>query len=265
MKSYHKLTVIILIHFYLFQVPAAASVQELPEWRVANIAHRGGIIPGFPENTLTAFIHAISLGVDAIELDLRGSKDGEIIILHDETLGRTTNGSGKVTDFLLKDLKQLDAGNGEKIPTLEEVLEVISGTNVKLLLDIKVSPVLDKRKVVRMIEKKKAELDVIVGVRSIDDLKEFRKLNPNIRTLGFIDSINEIEEFISAGIDIIRLWPEWIHKNGDLVQRVHQLGKPVWITTSVIEPAEIKALIHFGINGIISDTPEQLIKIIGDK
>jgi len=78
-------------------------------------------------------------------------------------------------------------------------LKLLSGNGVKLLLDIKVSPVLDKKKVVRLTEKHGAVLDVIVGVRTIDDLKEIRSLNPNIRTLGFIKKVDYIEGFAAAG------------------------------------------------------------------
>ncbi len=135
-----------------FVLLATTSGSQWPEWSVVNVAHRGGIVPGYAENTLAAYQRAISFGVDAIEVDLRGTQDGEVVILHDETLDRTTDGKGKVTDYTLRDLKQLDAGGGQSIPTYAEVLDLVAGTGVKLLLDIKVSPVLDKRKVVRIFE-----------------------------------------------------------------------------------------------------------------
>ena len=86
------------------------------------------------------------------------------------------------------------------------IFELVSNTESKLVLDIKVDPKLDKRKVVRLTEKYGAVSDIIVGVRNLDDLKEFRFLNPNIRTLGFIATPFEIGEFATAGVDIIRLW-----------------------------------------------------------
>ena len=93
---------------------APASNPQWPEWAVVNVAHRGGIVPGYPENTLAAFRRSISIGVDAIEIDLRGTRDGDIVILHDETLDETTDGTGKVTDYTLDELKKLDAGGGER-------------------------------------------------------------------------------------------------------------------------------------------------------
>ncbi len=241
-----------------------ATASQWPEWTVLNIAHRGGIVPGYAENTLAAYRRAISYGVDIIEIDLRGTRDGEVIILHDETLDRTTDGTGKVTDHTLGELKQLNAGKGESIPTYAEVLELVAGTGVKLLLDIKVSPVLDKRKVVRLTESHDAVLDVIVGVRTLDDLIQFRQLNPNIRTLGFIRRPEDIDDFVAAGIDIIRLWPEWIRADQEIVGKVQGLGKPVWTTAGDAPREELEELFRSGVNGILSDFPEVTSLLMAD-
>src|SRR4030042_4984093 len=206
---------------------AGAAFPQWPEWAVVNVAHRGGIVPGYPENTLAAFRRSISIGVDAIEIDLRGTRDGEIVVMHDETLDATTDGTGNVTDYTLKELKQLNAGGGEQIPTYEEVLGLVEGTGVKLLLDIKVSPLLDKRKVVRLTEEHGAVLDVIAGGRTLDDLREFRRLNPKIRTLGYSARTEDAGEFIAQGVDIIRLWPRWIQADKEIVGKTQGLGKPV--------------------------------------
>lgn len=248
----------------MLKVAPTPVAQQWPEWTIVNVAHRGGIVPDFPENTLAAFRRAISLGVDAIEIDLRGTQDGEVVILHDETLDRTTDGTGEVTEYTLKELRQLDTGSGEPIPTYEEVLELVSGTGVKLLLDIKVSPVLDKRKVVRLTEQQGAVLDVIVGVRNLEDLQEFRRLNPNIRTLGFVGSLKEIDRFVAAGVDIVRLLPWWIKADEELVGKVQRLGKPVWATTFNAPREELEELIRMGVNGILSDYPQMMAKLIAD-
>ena len=87
-------------------------------------AHRG-FCGQYPENTMLAFTKAIELGVDQIETDVRITKDNELVLIHDATLDRTTNGTGKVCDYTLAELKQLDAGRGEQIPTLRELLELV--------------------------------------------------------------------------------------------------------------------------------------------
>ena len=215
----------------LLFIIATGRTETLPpvflDGAVVNIAHRGGIFEGYPENTLAAFRRAITLGAEIIEIDIRGTRDGEVVILHDETLNRTTNGTGSVTNYTLEELKKIDAGYGEQIPTYEEVLELVSNTGVKLLLDIKISPELDKQKVVRLTEKHEAVSDIIVGVRNLDDLREFRTLNLNIQTLGFIATPLEVEKFVTAGVNIIRLWSWWIFLYPDLVHKIQQIGTPV--------------------------------------
>ncbi|MCG7852736.1 MAG: hypothetical protein MIO92_09455 [Methanosarcinaceae archaeon] len=231
---------------------------------IVSVAHRGGIVAGYPENTLVAFRQAIELGAQAIEVDLRGTKDGAIVIMHDETVDRTTNGSGKVIDLTLAELRKLDAGHGESIPTYEEVLQLVAGTGVILLLDIKQSPVLDKRQVVRLTEDHNAVLNIIVGARNLEDLRIFKALNPNLRTLGFVQREEDIEPFIQAGVDIIRLWPEWIYNNHDLVGRVNSFGKPVWTTAGDAQRDELEKLIKLGVNGILSDRPALMKSLLDD-
>jgi len=179
-------------------------------WSVLNVAHRGGIGAGPPENTLAAFRDAVAAGADVIELDLRGTRDGHAVVLHDATLERTTSGRGPVGERTLAELRQLDAGQGERIPAYEEVLELVAGERVKLLLDVKASPRLSPEQVVRATQRRRAVLDVIVGVRSLEDLRRYRELDPNLRTLGFPASVGDVPGFVGAGVHIVRLWPDWI-------------------------------------------------------
>ena len=251
----------------VLMVPATASQivgSDWPEWRVASIAHRGGIVSGVPENTLAAFREAIKHGAHVIEIDLRGTKDGEVVIMHDKTVDRTTNGRGRVTDQTLAELKRLDAGGGERIPTYEQALQLVSGTGVVLLLDIKKSRALDKARAVRLTEKHNAVLNVIVGPRNLEDLRAFRRLNPNLRTLGFIRGLEDVEPFVRAGVDIIRLWPRWIYEDPNLIERLHRLGKPVWTTAGNAPRDELERLIKLGVNGILSDRPELMNLLLSD-
>ncbi len=87
-------------------------------------AHRGWC-DQYPENTMSAFRAAIDLGVDQLETDVRVTKDGELVLIHDATVDRTTNGTGRVCEFTLAELRSLDAGNGERIPTLTELMELV--------------------------------------------------------------------------------------------------------------------------------------------
>jgi glycerophosphoryl diester phosphodiesterase len=99
------------------------------------VAHRGGSF-GTPENTLAAFANAIAIGADLIELDIHRSSDGIPVVIHDATLDRTTNGSGPVNSYTAQELAQFDAGQGERIPRLDEVFALV-GDRVPLILELK--------------------------------------------------------------------------------------------------------------------------------
>ena len=100
------------------------------------IAHRGG--PAYaPENTLTAFEKAIDQGVDWLELDVQMTQDGELVVIHDETVDRTTDGAGAVAELTLEQIRLLDAGQGQQIPTFREVVELAKANGVKILPETK--------------------------------------------------------------------------------------------------------------------------------
>jgi glycerophosphoryl diester phosphodiesterase len=110
---------------------------------ISYIGHRGAM--GYePENTMRSFRRAVADGVDAIELDLRLSKDGAIVIMHDADVDRTTNGAGPVAELTLGEIQALDAGKGERVPTFEEVL---AGVDIAIEAELKcadaVDPLLD--------------------------------------------------------------------------------------------------------------------------
>lgn len=227
------------------------------------VAHRGAVGQTHPENTLAAFRYAIANRVDAIELDLRGTKDGEIVVIHDKAVDRTTNGHGAVKDFSLEELGKLDAGHGERIPRFEEILKLVSGTPVTLVLDIKKDRALNKEKVVRLIKEHDAVGNIIVGVRTRDDLHAFRTRNRDLRTVGFVDDVEDTWLFIEAGVDIVRLWPEWIDADASLIDRAHRLGKSVWVTTGDAPRQQLERLIGLGVDGVLSDLPE-VLKALAD-
>jgi glycerophosphoryl diester phosphodiesterase len=103
---------------------------------ILNIAHRGASAYR-PENTMEAFLEAIALGADMIEMDVRKTLDGHLVLLHDETVDRTTDGTGSISELTLKQAKALDAGTGSRIPLLEEVFSHFLRDEVMLNLEIK--------------------------------------------------------------------------------------------------------------------------------
>ncbi len=244
------------------------EIKRWPSGRVVLVNHRG-LSPGYPENTLAAFRNSVALGVDVIELDLRGSRDGIPVVMHDPTVDRTTTGTGAVEALTLAELKSLDAGSrtgkkfkNERIPAFEEVLPLISGTRVNLLLDIKPSASLKLEIVVALTEKHQALLNIIIGARTIPEMKLFRSLNPNLRVMALIKSPKDLTPVLDAGADIVRVWPHWIYTDRRLVTRIHRAGKPVWVTTGTAPAKELLRLIRLRVNGLLTDRPKSLAKLI---
>ena len=260
-QRHHFLSLIIFVCISSLGQGNPVGIISGPKGSVVSIAHRGAVVPEYPENTLYSFRKAIEFGSEVVEIDLRSSKDDEIVILHDSTLDRTTNGTGPVTDYTLFELKKLDAGLGERIPTYEEVLEVVSGTSSQLLLDLKVTSLPELKNIVRLTEKHGQVLNVIAAVRSLQELKNIQSLNPNLRTLAFIPERTDIETYSRAGVDIIRLWPDWIREDPNLVNKVHSLGNIVWTTSMEANREELKELIRYGVNGVFTDFPAMVAKM----
>lgn len=275
---------------------SAADLFPYPGSDITLVNHRG-LSPGFPENTLAAFRNSIAMGVDAIEIDLRTTNDGEIVILHDATVDRTTDGAGPVSDLTLAQVKALDAGShespefaGERIPTYEETLQLVKGTGVKLLLDIKTPAVTERA--VALTERYGMIDDVIVGPRTVANLEAFKALNPNLTTLGFIATQADADAMIDAGVDYIRLWPQWITGSRDsaecqadhaeriaafergerdhpgsascLLEDVVSRGTPVWSTVNDMPYEGMDEIIRLGATGILSDLPAELHRLLTD-
>ncbi len=181
------------------------------------VAHRGARTER-PECTLAAIQRAIELRADVVELDVRMSKDGVPFLLHDVTLDRTTNGRGQASARTIRELKQLDAGSwfgtewrGERIPTLAEALELCRD-RIAVLLDLKESGDRFARAVASVVRKHGDPNQVILGVRSPEQARRFRTLLPQIRQLGFVPSPQLLPAFADAGIQIVRLWQDWLHQ-----------------------------------------------------
>ncbi|MFT6331076.1 MAG: glycerophosphoryl diester phosphodiesterase, partial [Bermanella sp.] len=149
--------------------------------KILKIGHRGAM-GHEPENTLRSFKKALALNVDAIELDVYVCKTGELVVIHDDKVDRTTNGIGYTEDKTFVELRQLDAGKGELIPTLEEVLDLVDRSvivNIELKgrsTAIATYQVIDKY----IKEKGWSELDFMVSSFDHHELNKFKHLYPQI-------------------------------------------------------------------------------------
>jgi len=239
---------------------------------VLVIAHRG-FSGAVPENTIAAFKKAIDLGVDMIELDVHLSKDGQVVVIHDDTLNRTTNGKGKVVSYTFNELKQLDAGSwfgaqfsGERIPTLQEVLELVRG---KTLLNI---------------ELKQGDLGQYsikdLADRSLQEVERAGMLNQVIFAsfdLSAIDRIREKNPRIPVALIYSKSW-SFLHEatggrpipvlscRGTVltqtnVSKARQQGIKVLVWTVNTEE-HMERFRNMEVDGIVTDYPDRLIKIL---
>lgn len=221
------------------------------------IAHRGASSDR-PENTLSALKQAIQLKATAVEIDVRTSKDGELFLLHDAKLDRTTNGKGVASELTMPQLKQLDAGSrfkeayrGERIPTLSEALEVCRG-KIDVLLDLKEQGSTYAEAVAKTVREHGDPRHTIVGVRTVEQARLFRKLLPQSPQLGFIPSPETIDAFAKAGVETIRLWPRWL-VDQSLVPKIKSQGLKLHLNGSTGTPQEILPLLQHNPDWLLVD------------
>jgi glycerophosphoryl diester phosphodiesterase len=239
--------------------------------KTLNLAHRGANTLA-PENTLPAFRKAIEVGASGLEFDVQLSKDGAVVVIHDEKLERTTSGSGLVKDYTLEELHRLDAGKWysdqfvrEQIPTLEQVLDEFAGQdlifNIELKSGIILYPGLEE-KVIRQITSRKLEDKVIVSSFNHYSLVTCRELNKDVRT-GILYVAGLFEPWNYAQIiDCYSVHPLFYHlQHPELVNgfREHNLAIYAW---TVNEIPYMEMLVAGGIEAIITDFPQDLKKVI---
>jgi len=226
-----------------------------------KIAHRGASASE-PENTLRAFQKAVDLGADMIEVDVHLSKDGQPVIIHDATLERTTNGSGYVKDKTLLELKELDAGQGERIPALQEAIDFARG---KCGLYIELKDPATPGPVVETIRANGFEGEVIIRSFHHALLRQVKELAPEIPTSALVGQASGdfVEIARAAGADYIHLCWEGRsptpHKllTPELVAKIHEQGLGIIIWHEE-RPEEIREILKYPIEGICSDRPDLL-------
>lgn len=233
------------------------------------IAHRGAKGEA-PENTMAAFELALQQGCDAFELDIHLSLDREIMVIHDDTVSRTTNGNGFVKYLTMADLQQLDAGSwfdssyqGESIPTLREVFELAPG-HLMINVEIKGGTCEGiEEKLVALLEEYDMYDQVIVSSFHFDSLRTLERLNSKVKT-GLLYAQNFARPELlpnTAGVNAFSLHPYFIHIEEADFRSVQNEGLQMYAWT-VNEEKVMTKLIEKGIDGIITDYPGRLKKVI---
>ncbi len=228
------------------------------------IAHRGAS-GSAPENTLSAFKKAIDIGANMIELDVRKTKDEELVIIHNSTLNKTSNGRGKVSSYKLNELKKFDMGSwfsyefkGEKIPTLQEVFMLCKD---KIFLDIEIKSYNIEEKVIKLIDEAKMKNKVIITSFKFNILKKIKEIDSKIKTGAIILSVYGIER-LRQRLNIDAIVPQGsFFLTSSVLTKAHSEGLDVYAWT-LNEEFWIRRALRLGVDGIITNYPERVIKIL---
>ncbi len=273
-----------LIRIPVFIFLAAASLPAIADERpttikkfmdidspIRVIAHRG-FSGQAPENTLVAIRQAIEVGADMVEIDVTVTADGHVILLHDETLDRTTDGQGSPTSMTMDEIRELDAGSwfapeyaGEGIPTLTEALETVKD---RILINVEIKSEAVEHGVVPkvaalIVEHEMLDL-VVVSSFSPEALRLMKITDPAVITATLFnkelhtdrDPLEIIQEVGSRGFNI-----SGKRLTAAMVERCHRHGIPVAVYT-VNEPDEIRRLIELGVNAVFTDHPDLMIEVL---
>ncbi len=230
------------------------------------IAHRGASSIT-PENTLKAFKKAIELKADCIEFDVHKSKDGEIIIMHDANTFRTTGHLGSVKEMTLEELRQLDCGDGEKIPTLQELVKLAKG-EISLNCEVKVRGIAEQ--IIKILNEEDSLETTIISSFKHDVLLKIQKLEPRIKLAslepnktGWISSWISRRKLIRVAINnkFYAINPFFKLVNKNFIAKTHNNNLKIFPWT-VNSDSAIKRLINLGVDGIITNDVEKVRKLL---
>jgi glycerophosphoryl diester phosphodiesterase len=249
-----------------------ASLDHLYVHAPAVIAHRGASAAA-PENTLASFKLAADLGADAVELDVKLTRDGALIIMHDETVDRTTNAKGKVRDLTLAQFRQMDAGawkapqyKGEPVPTLEDVFDAVAGRvwiNVELTNYYARGDSLVPT-VVALIQKMNLQKRVLLSSFDPFNLRQARHLDPSLPLAQLTSHDQAIylrEAWLAPFCPHEARHPDvaQLKQKGVAWYKQHHYRVNVW--TNNVE-ADMREFVKQGVDGLITDLPDVALKVI---
>ena len=234
-----------------------------------RIAHRGASGRGLaPENTLAAFEKALDIGVDMLEIDVRVTGDGRLIVLHDPSLDRTTDREGIVRELGLEEIRQADAGDGERIPILREVFD-LARHRAPILLEIK-SDFIAERVVQAIAEAQFAE-QVVVQSFNPQTVERVKRLAPHLPASLLIGELPTapsrlrarrlVSQVLEIGANTLSIWHATL--TPALIEEMRKRGIAVWAWT-VDEEITMRDLAMMGVQGLVTNYPDVLNNVLED-
>ena len=254
--------------------PKLKSLDYVELNRPTIFAHRGASAYA-PENTLAAFELAVDQGADAIELDAKLSSDGQVVVIHDDTVDRTTNGTGRVNSLSLSDLASLDAGSrfssifpSQKIPALDDVFEAVGN---RIFINVELTNYSSPRddlpgKVISLVQKHHLERSVLLSSFNIIALIQARNLHPDI-ALGFLTQRGEAQAALRT--KLFRFGPSLaLHPIGyDITPQLLQTAQHSRCrvhTYTIDRPEDMQQLFAMSVDGIFTNDPVLAKKVLAD-
>ncbi len=258
---------LVFISGLLIFVGLIAGQSKSPK-EVWITAHRGasGLAP---ENTLASVVLAMKIGANFAEIDVQETADGHLILLHDNSLKRTTDRDKNIWDLKLSDLRDVDAGSwfspqfaGEPVPTFAQIVDAVRD-KMKLNIELKMNGHQQNlgSRVVDLIQKKNFISQCIVTSFDREEIRKVKNLNPAIKT-GYIFSKTPEEDLWAGEFDLISVGRKLV--TDKLVQNAHNAGKEVHVWT-VNKEEEMGKMIDLGVDNIITNYPDVLKKVLEEK
>ena len=256
---------------------AAVGAAQTPRATLLA-AHRGGSLL-WPENSLLAFKNALALGADFIEFDVHLSRDGEVMVIHDATLDRTTTGSGPVRDRTLAELKTVrlkdrsGAVTQEPMPTLDEVTAVAAQAGRRMLLEIKVDPAKARypgieEKVMALLDRHGMVASTVVMSFEAPTWRRIRELRPDVATCALYSARTLRRAGLTAELDVLKaagvgyIGVEHTAVDAAAVAEARRAGVGVGAWT-VNDASEMKRMIEAGVTILITDQPDVAKTLLG--
>ncbi|MCJ7689798.1 MAG: glycerophosphodiester phosphodiesterase [Clostridiaceae bacterium] len=237
-----------------------------------NYAHRGASAY-FPENTMLSFEKALEMGCTGIETDVQMTRDGVLVLIHDEMVNRTTNGDGLVKDYTYSELNKLDAGSwmgeeftGVKIPTVEELIYLVQDKNIIINFEIKSGVIIYEdieQKLIELIYKHKIAHKVILSSFNHYSIAKCNKISKGISTgVLYMAGIYKPYDYAkTVGANAIH--PYFLAISEEVIKQTKKHRIKVNVFT-VNDEKYMKSFLEMKVDGIITDYPDKLHKIITD-
>jgi glycerophosphoryl diester phosphodiesterase len=211
-----------------------------------------------PENTIRSFKRALTLGVDQVELDVHFTRDRALVVIHDDTVDRTTNGRGPVHALTLDEVRTLDAGKGERVPTLQEVIDLVKG---RAVLQIELKGLGVEEAVVTTVEANRIVDEVVVTSFRHYMVRKVKALNPRVSTGVLFHCLPLDAPRLARDAGAEGLHPHVNYIDGHLVEDGHRYGLKVraWNTD---DPEQMRWLLTLGVDAIGSNRPDLLLNVV---